>query len=208
MGDQKFAARGEEEKPKVVIPRLSVAEVKRRADRAFDASIAEVIRLNFSKKPSAKEMRELNDYASASGLSNLGLILDNFSEEYPDSTITRYFEATNSTNWILDEKSGKIRFSAKILKKEISEYLSAYKNPVIKICADLADPSNRGYNQELGDLEEALPGIPAQLQAALHRQFSGKKNKLPIAVDYDSDSTVLAFNNLQPPPTQYIKIKG
>ena len=206
---QKLMEPKKDEAPRV-IPKLNVSEVRVRAGRAFDAAVSEVMRINFSKPepPSRKEIKELNDFANRAVAGKEGQmidfskVLDDFVEKNPDSTVAKYYYLTDSTAWILSEKGG-IRFSGKDLKQELTNYLSSYKSEVVKACASLADPSKDNYEQDVKDIEELLPGIPAQLQAALQRQFAGKTNALAISVEYNEGT--LAYKNLLKPEAKKYK---
>lgn len=222
--------RPQEKKPsEVTIPRLSREEVERRTGSAFDAAVAQVIRSGFSRPPSSAEISRLRGLvsqrlreSSEGEVVDVPRIIRQFVADNPDSTIARYYNSTRgSTTWIFDEEQGRIRFSASDLGSSVTEVLSAYRPIIVSLCGRMADPHNRSSRQDMDELDDLMSGVPRQLRDVLHAQFSGRRNKLAIGIEY-VDRTVtrgqgesarqvreryFAFTNLQPHPDQDVSFR-
>ncbi len=187
---------------------MSEEETRRRAGAAFDASVASVMRQYFSQPPPAAEVTAIRNEANARMRRgedvDMGVVLDAFVDQNPNSVIARYLRATGgATDW-MTLPGNRVGFNPSAFQANIRGALGAGRQPFVDTIARLSDPRNRSAPVDMSSVVALMPGAVPELASQLHAQCDWGRNSLPVTIAYDTSGQRLMLTTKLPVPPQEV----
>jgi hypothetical protein len=167
---------------------LTPKATESRAIQAYNAAVKTVVSSVSRNTDFNEEFKVFSDMVKSrqgSGFVDVGQVLGQYANQYPDSTLTKYARLFKwSTEWLLSPKN-KLEFQPKVFERLLKEYLGDLKNKVVDALITLNAPSKNQVAIPVGSLDSDLVST---LQAELSVQFTGK---LPVTVAYAAQELVI-----------------
>ncbi len=175
-------------------PQLTEDQVRTRAQNAFDTSLNNVIRAQFSARPPPAEITALRNLVDQMGGEDITPAVRRYAEQNPNSTIARYFNFTGSSGWLLTP-TGTIGFNQTQLASDVRTVVSGIRAQVATSYVGLYNQSRRqNPDYTFSDIPlSPLGTIASAVLGGMVQQTNSGPNAVPIFIASESQNTTGAL---------------
>lgn len=202
----------ERRRPDVTVPRLSEAEMRRRAESGFDRTVAAILRPQLAQVRSdittlrnqmlADQRRLPADASESARNAALEASVDRFLEEHPDSPLSRYISAGNteyiadfSFSWRGNRATINLRLDAAPVERWLQSPFAQVRSGAVSRILEACEPvpatesrdiyfTMRGMSRE--NAQALVSGLARELNIGPDR--SVPRGHLPITIAYTTNA--------------------